>query len=106
MCQLRLQYAYTRRVEGRDEGRDMGEMKGGMEMVKSLYLKGSAPLDGRDEQDFVNRSAPPLRSAKNPWLSVNKARLFLDNATLFVPIIPILGTIYSHLGNKIFPDRE
>ena len=106
MCQLRLQYAYTRRVEGRDEGRDMGEIKGGMEMVKSLYLKGSASLDGRDEQDFVNRSALPLRSAKNPWLSVNKARLFLDNAALFVPIIPILGTIYSHLGNKIFPDRE
>ena len=93
-------------MKGGMKGEMKGEMKGGMEMAKSLYLKGSAPLDGRDEQDFVNRSAPPLRSAKNPWLSVNKARLFLDNATLFVPIIPILGTIYSHLGNKIFPDRE
>ena len=87
-------------------GEMKGEMKGEMNLSKPLYLKGSAPLDGRDEQDFVNRSVPPLRSAKNPWLSVNKARLFLDNAALFVPIIPILGTIYSHLGNKIFPDWE
>ena len=92
--------------KGEMKGEMKGGMKGGMEMVKSLYLKGSASLDGRDEQDFFNRSAPPLRSAKNPWLSVNKARLFLDNAALFVPIIPRLGTIYSHLGNKIFPDRE
>ena len=92
-------------------GEMKGGMKGGMKMVKSLYLKGSRPLDGRDEQDFVNRSDPPLRSAKNPWLlSITlgylSARLFLDNAALFVPIIPILGTIYSHLGNKIFPDWE
>lgn len=92
--------------KGEMKGGMKGEMKGGMEMAKSLYLKGSAPLDGRDEQDFVNRSAPLLRSAKNPWMSVNKARLFLDNAALFVPIIPILGTFYSHLGNKILPDWE
>lgn len=81
----------------------MGEMKGGMKMAKSLYLKGFSPSDRRDGAIFIN----------NFWLFVNKACLFLDNAalfalnlTLFALIVPLLGTIYSHLGKKLFPAWE
>jgi hypothetical protein len=74
----------------------MGEMKGGMKVAKSLYLKGFSPSDGRDGAIFIN----------NSWLFVNKAPLFLDNAALFALIVPLLGTIYSHLGNKTFPAWE
>ena len=71
-------------------------MKGGMKVAKSLYLKGFSPSDGRDGAIFIN----------NSWLFVNKAPLFLDNAALFALIVPLLGTIYSHLGNKTFPAWE
>jgi hypothetical protein len=71
-------------------------MTGGMKMAKSLYLKGFSPSDGRDGAIFIN----------NSWLFVNKAPLFLDNAALFALIVPLLGTIYSHLGNKTFPAWE
>jgi hypothetical protein len=74
----------------------MGEMKGGMKVAKFLYLKGFSPSDGRDGAIFIN----------NSWLFVNKAPLFLDNAALFALIVPLLGTIYSHLGNKTFPAWE
>ena len=74
----------------------MGEMKGGMKVAKSLYLKGFSPSDGRDGVIFIN----------NSWLFVNKACLFLDNAALFALIVPLLGTIYSHLGKKPFPAWE
>jgi hypothetical protein len=37
------------RVDGRVMGGMTGEMAGGMENAESLYLKGSAPSDGRDE---------------------------------------------------------
>ena len=50
----------------------MGEMKGEMKKSKSLYLKDFSPSDGRDGAIFDNRS-----------LSVNNARLFLNNAALF-----------------------
>ena len=73
-----------------------GEMTGEMKMAKSLYLKGFSPSDGRDGAIFIN----------NSWLFVNKACLFLDNAALFALIVPLLGTIYSHLGNKTFPAWE
>ena len=71
-------------------------MKGGMKVAKSLYLKGFSPSDGRDGAIFIN----------NSWLFVNKAPLFLENAALFALIVPLLGTIYSHLGNKTFPAWE
>ena len=74
----------------------MGEIKGGMKVAKSLYLKGFSPSDGRDGAIIIN----------NSWLFVNKACLFLDNAALFALIVPLLGTIYSHLGNKTFPAWE
>jgi hypothetical protein len=32
-----------------------GEVKGGMEMARSLYLKGLVPSDGRDERFFEFR---------------------------------------------------
>ena len=65
-------------------------------MAESLYLKGFSPSDGRDWTIFDN----------NRSLSDNNARLFLDNAALFALIVPLLGTIYSHLGNKRFPAWE
>ena len=65
-------------------------------MAESLYLKGFSPSDGRDGAIFIN----------NFWLFVNKACLFLDNAALFALIVPLLGTIYSHLGKKPFPAWE
>jgi len=34
--------------DGRGDGRVMGGVTGGMKFVKSLYLKGSAPSEGRD----------------------------------------------------------
>jgi hypothetical protein len=37
---------------------------------------------------------------------VNKARLLLENADLMAPIVPILGTNHSQLGNKTFPYWE
>ena len=74
----------------------MGEMTGGIKMAESLYLKGFSPLDGRDGAFFDY----------NCMLSDNNARLFLDNAALFALIVPLLGTIYSHLGNIIFPAWE
>ena len=74
----------------------MGEMTGGIKMAESLYLKGFSPSDGRDWTIFDN----------NRSLSDNNARLFLDNAALFALIVPLLGTIYSHLGNIIFPAWE
>ena len=77
-------------------GREMGEMTGGIKMAESLYLKGFSPSDGRDWTIFDN----------NRSLSDNNARLFLDNAALFALIVPLLGTIYSHLGNIIFPAWE
>ena len=36
------------RGDGRGDGRVMGGVTGGMKFAKSLYLKGSAPSDGRD----------------------------------------------------------
>ena len=36
------------RGNGRGEGRVMGGVMGGMKFADSLYLKGSAPFDGRD----------------------------------------------------------
>ena len=59
------------RVDGRVMGGMTGEMKGGMEMEKFLYLKGSAPSDGRDGQKSDNLS-----------LILNKIALLFNNAAL------------------------
>ena len=74
-----------------------------MRKAESLYLKGSTPSDVRDEALFVNN---PSLFINNPRLSVNKARLLLENADLMAPIVPILGTNHSQLGNKTFPYWE
>ena len=83
-------------------GRVTGEMKGGMEKVKSLYLKGLAPSDGRDGAFFNN----------NRLLIINNARLILNNAAFVfrqpscTSNVPLLGSIYSQPGNKTFPPWE
>lgn len=55
--------------------------------------------DGRDGHDSVNLS-----------LFLNNARYIFNKATLFVRCtksnFPLVGTIYSHLGNKLFPVWE
>jgi len=80
-------------VDGRVNGRVMGGMtggvKGGMEMARLLYLKGSAPFDGRDEP-YCSIMLPYLQIMSHYW------ELF----------IPSLGTNYSQAGNKIFPPWE
>ena len=72
-------------------------------MERSLYLKGLTLSDGRDGHDFVNT---PTISVNNASLIFNKAALFALNLALFAPEIPLLGSIYSHLGNKTFPAWE
>ncbi len=74
----------------------MGGMTGEIKMAKTLYLKGLAPSDGRDEAFFD----------KNCSLFINYARLTFNKAALFALDVPLLGTIYSHLGNKRFPAWE
>ena len=81
----------------------MGEMTGEMKMARSLYLKDSAPSDGRDGHIFVNT---PSLSFNNASLISNKAALFALNLALFASNVPLLGTIYSQLGNNIFPAWE
>ena len=103
------------KADGRDDGSVMGEMKGGMKNVESLYLKGSTPSDGRDGPLFVN----------TPSLSVNNASLISNNPDLFAlnPILfcarcsltekylfpaweqylPSLGIKHSLTGNILFP---
>jgi hypothetical protein len=98
-------------------GEMKGEMKGGMKFAESLYLKGSAPSDGRDGHDSVNTPLLFINtlalSVNTPRLSVNKARLllnkaalFLNNAALSATDIPLLGMFYSLPGNKVFPAWE
>ncbi len=58
-------------VDGRDDGGVMGEMKGEMEMTRSLYLKELESSDGRDGHKF-----------NNARLFFNNGRLFNDNEAL------------------------
>ena len=81
----------------------MGEMTGEMKNAGSLYLKGSAPSDGRDGPLFVNTLS---FSVNNASLIFNNAALFVLNLALFASNVPLLGTIYSQLGNNIFPVWE
>ena len=90
-------------VDGRDEGSDMGEMKGEMKMTRILCLKGLAPSDGRDGPISVNK---PSLSVNNASLFFNKAPLLALHQSMLAPDVPLLGTIYSHLGNVAFPAWE
>ena len=92
-----------RRVDGSDMGEMTGEVKGEMKMARCLYLKASAPSDGRDGHDFVNT---PSLSVNNPWLLGNNARLIDNQFPYWELFIPTLGTIYSQPGNKTFPPWE
>ena len=79
-----------RRVDGSDMGEMTGEVKGEMKIPRSLYLKVSAPSDGRDGHDFVNT---PSLSVNNPWLLGNNARLIDNQFPYWELFIPTLGTI-------------
>ena len=81
----------------------MGEMKGEMKMARTLYLKDLSASDGRDGPISVNK---PSLSVNNASLFFNKAALFALNPALFAPDVPLLRTIYSHLGNVAFPAWE
>ena len=98
-------------------GEMTGEMKGGMKIAESLYLKGSAPSNGRDGHYFVNTPLlfintlalsvnTPRLSVNNARLFINKAALFHNNAALSATDIPLLGMYYSLPGNKVFPAWE
>jgi hypothetical protein len=70
-------------------------MKGEMKMTKSLCLKGLTSPNGRDGAFFDNNCS-----------FINNARLIFNHAALFAPDVPLLGTIYSHCGNKRLPAWE
>ena len=74
----------------------MGEMKGEMKMARSLYLKGLAPSDGRDEAFFDN----------NRSLFVNNARLIFNKAALFALNLALFYARRSLTGNYLFPPWE
>ena len=71
-----------------------------MRKAESLYLKGSTPSDVRDEALYVNTLR--YSSITLGYLSIRYAYQ-LENADLMAPIVPILGTNHSQLGNKTFP---
>ncbi len=52
---------------------------------------------------FINNARLFFNKAR---LIFNKAALFALNLALFAPDVPLLGTIYSQLGNNIFPAWE
>ena len=93
----------TSTVDGRVMGGMMGEMKGEMKMARTLYLKGLSASDGRDGPISVNK---PSLSVNNASLFFNKAPLLALHQSMLAPDVPLLGTIYSHLGNVTFPAWE
>ena len=74
-----------------------GGMTGGMKIEESLYLKGSAPFDGRDGELFAY-SQQNQNTKQNCSMFINKNRLFFKHALLSRTFpywelsVPLLGT--------------
>ncbi len=63
----------------------MGEMKGEMKIAKPLYLKGSAPSDGRDGPFFTDSQPKSgnVTQGRNAQLSLGKVAIILRISECF-----------------------
>ena len=74
-----------------------GGMKGEMKIEESLYLKGSAPSDGRDGALFVKESTKIRTRNKTVRCSSIRSAYFSTHFTF--KNVPLLGTQRSLFGN-------
>ena len=83
--------------DGRVMGGVTGGMTGGMKFAESLYLKGSAPSDGRDGALSLESQQKSENETKLCSMLINKKRLIF-NTHFFQKC--------SLTGNRTFPSEE